>query len=695
MVAGACTGSESNGAGGGSGTGGSAGTGGVGGAGGNELEARVAELVAQMTLEEKVAQMAGDGFFGEPVLLWNVPGVERLGVPPFRMLDGPRGAVFEGATTFPVGASRAATWDPDVERRVGEAMGAELRAVGGNILLAPTINIVRHPRWGRSQEAYGEDVHLMGRMAVAFSQGVQQHVLANPKHYAVNSIEDTRFEVDMTFDDERTLREIYLPHFRAAVIEGGAASVMTAYNKVNGQYCGENEQLIRDILKGDWAYDGFTLSDWIFGTQSTVDATLNGLDIEMPTPRFRGDALLDAVNGGEVPESVIDDAVTRTVRKKLEFGLDELSTVDESVIASEEHLALAREAGAEGSVLLKNEAGALPLDTGELTSIVVIGELAALPNTGDSGSSSTRPAFVVTAIEGIEDAVGDAVVVDHIDSDVVQAEDEAVIAAADAVIVVTGLTSEDEGEGAIAGGDRDSLALSAERNALISDVAALNDRTVVVLEGGSAILVEGWVESIEALLMAWYPGQLGGNAIADVLFGAVNPSGKLPVTFPVDEAQLPPFDNTSLEVTYDYFHGYRHVDREGLTPRFPFGYGLSYTTFSVDNLSVDNTQIDDEDVVRLTVDVTNTGDAAGSEVVQAYVSYPGSAVVRADRDLKGFAKVSVAPGATESVEIKIRVGDLAYYDTPNAQWVTEALDYEVHVGTSSRDLPLSETFSVD
>jgi len=279
--------------------------------GGNELEMRVNDLVSQMTLEEKVAQMAGEGsiFLPEGERLWTVPGVERLGIPPFKMADGPRGVgTVEGATTFPVGMARGATWNPEVEQRVGSAMGRELRAIGGNVLLAPTINNLRHPSWGRSQETYGEDVHHLSRMAVAFVRGVQEYVLANPKHYAANSIEDTRFQVDVTID-ERTLREIYLPHFRAAVIEGGAASIMSAYNSVNGQFCGENEHLLRQILKTEWGFDGFVLSDWIFGTQSTVGSALNGLDLEMPVARVYGDELLAAVADGGVPESVIDEAV--------------------------------------------------------------------------------------------------------------------------------------------------------------------------------------------------------------------------------------------------------------------------------------------------------------------------------------------------------------------------------------------------
>jgi len=664
--------------------------------GGVDLEQRVDELVAQMTLEEKVAQMSGDSgiFLPDGGTLWGVPGVERLGVPRFTMSDGPRGlGSVQGATTFPVGMARSATWEPELEGRVGAAMGRELRAAGGNILLAPTINNLRHPSWGRSQETYGEDVHLLSRMAVAFVDGVQEYALANPKHYAANSIEDTRFEVDVTID-ERTLREIYLKHFRAAVLEGGAASVMSAYNSVNGQFCGENEHLIRDILKGEWGFDGFVLSDWIFGTQSTLGSALNGLDIEMPIAMVYGEPLLAAVEDGDVPESVIDDAVRRMVRKKLQYGLDQPSGLSESVIGSDEHLALAREAAAEGSVLLKNASNTLPLDMGALTRIAVVGLLADTPNTGDNGSSNTRPDFVVTPLQGIEEAVGEAVEVDHIGKDVLNAADVATIEAADAVIVVTGLTFEDEGEGLIGAGDRDELGLSAVREALIKDAAAANPKTVVVLEGGGAITMGNWLPDIEALLMVWYPGQMGGYSIADLLFGELNPSGKLPISFPTVLDQLPPFDNESLEVAYEYFHGYRYLDRNDSTPEFPFGFGLSYTTFSIDNLEASQTQAESGDVVRFSLDVTNSGSVAGAEVVQLYVTYPGSMVERAERELKGFAKVTVQPGATVTVEIDLPVNDLAYYDVDASAWVLEGLDHEIHVGTSSRDLPLSTTLSV-
>ena len=660
---------------------------------GDNLESRVDALVAQMTLDEKVAQMSGDTVISGPYgrELWTVAGVERLGVPGFKMSDGPRGiGVHDGATAFPVAMARGASWNADLERQVGEAMGRELRAIGGNVLLAPTINNLRHPSWGRSQETYGEDVHLLSRMGVAFIEGAQQYVLANPKHYAANSIEDTRFNVNVTMDP-RTLREIYLPQFRAAVHEGRAASVMSAYNSVNGQFCGENEALLRGILKGEWGFDGFVLSDFTFGTKP--DSAKNGLDLEMPVSFVFRD-LENQVNSGTLPEAVIDDAVRRMVRKKLQYELEAPSPVDESVIASEAHLDIAQEAAAEGSVLLKNESNALPLDATALSRIAVVGSLADSANIGDTGSSSVRPSFVVTPLQGIEEAVGDSLLVDHIGKDVLDGDDLAAIEAADAVIVVTGLTAEDEGEGLIGAGDRLDLDLSPERETLIRDAAAANPRTIVVLEGGGAITMGGWLPEVEALLMVWYPGQMGGYAIADLLFGVANPSGKLPITFPTGLDQLPPFDNVSAEVTYGYFHGYRYLDRNGATPEFPFGFGLSYTTFSIDNLQASQATAIAGDVVRFSVDVTNSGSTAGAEVVQLYVTYPGSAVERSERDLKGFVKVTLGAGESETVEIELQVNDLAYYDVAQAAWTLEALEHAIHVGTSSRDLPLSTSLTV-
>lgn len=661
------------------------------------IEARVAALLGQMTLEEKIEQMHGLQLGPIDDLYWT-PDNERLKVPGFRMVDGPRGVRAGKATTFPVGMARGATWDPAIERRVGEAMGEEAAAKGANVLLAPTINTLRHPAWGRAQETYGEDTALLGAMGVAFIQGAQEHVLASAKHLAANSIENSRFTVNVTMD-ERTLREQYLPHFRRAVEEAHVASVMTAYNKVGGLYCSENPHLLRDVLDGDWAFDGFVESDWVLGTRSTAPAALAGLDIEMPAPLLFGNALLDAVESGEVPESVIDDAVRRILRKKLEFRLDAPTPVDTAVVESAAHVDLAREVEREALVLLKNEAAALPLDAAKLQSLVVVGPLADVVNLGDHGSSDSVPSHAVTPLAGIQERAGN-VAVAHVPGPALTAEDEAAIAAADAVIVVAGLTAEDEGEylGATmpGGGDRHQpdLRLPAEQEALLLAVAAQNPRTIVVLEGGSAIVVRPWVDEVEGLVMAWYPGMEGGHAIADVLFGDASPSGRLPITFPRSVDDLPPFDNESEEVTYGFLHGYRHVDAEGTEPEFPFGFGLSYTTFAYSNLELGSATVPPDGMLSVHVDVTNTGQVAGDEVVQLYVAYQGSAVERAPKDLKAFQRVHLAPAETQNVTLELPARDLAYWDVATGGWVVEPIAYEVHVGPSSRDLPLEGVFSI-
>lgn len=665
-----------------------------------DVEARVDRLLGRMTLEEKVEQKHGSG--GLPFNdVWGTPASDRLGIPGFAMLDGPRGVskVAGEATTFPVAMARGATWDVELERRVAEAVALECAAKGCNVLLAPAINILRHPRWGRAQEVYGEDVHHMTRFGVAFVEGAQQHVLASAKHYAANSIENTRYDVSVEIDD-RTLREIYLPHFRAVVQEANIASIMTAYNRVNGVYCSENEPLL-DILKDEWGFHGFVESDWMDGTLSTVPAAEAGLDIEMPAPVFFGDELVAAVESGEVSMDTIDASVRRVLRRKLEYGLDDPPpSPDASVVESSAHRALAHEAAVKSMVLLKNEADALPLDRTDVSSVVVAGSLADVANLGDDGSSDVSPSAAVTPLAGLHSGAGGAAVTHVASEDVLEMPDQAAVRTADAAVVVVGLTSEDESEyinidlvGSQAG-DRETLALSPEHVALIQDVAALNSRTIVVLEGGSAITVEPWLADVEAVVMAWYPGMGGGAALAELLFGEASFSGKLPFTVPETEDQLPPFDNTSLEVTYGYFHGYRHVDRNDAMPRFPFGYGLSYTSFAYEGLELEATVVGPEDTVRVTFDVTNTGPVPGDEVVQVYIGYEGSSVERSVRDLKGFDRVPLMAGETKTVTMEIPVRDLAYWDAGAEGWIVEPIEYKVHVGASSRDLPLEASFTV-
>jgi beta-glucosidase len=655
------------------------------------VESRIDDLLAQMTLAEKTAQMHGSGIITGS---WHTTGVAHLGIPGLGMVDGARGVgiIAGNATAFPVSMARAATWDPSVEERVGEAIGAEARAKTASVILAPTINMLRHPRWGRAQETYGEDTFHLGHMGAAFVRGAQRHVIANPKHYAANSIENTRFSVDVTID-ERTLREIYLSHFRRTVTEGHAASVMSAYNLVNGAHCAENAHLLHDVLKGDWAFQGFVESDWIVGTRSTVPSALAGLDIEMPSGVYFGQPLIDAVNGAQVPQATIDGAVRRILRAQLCFRLDtDPPVADPSQVETAAHTALALEAEQKAIVLLKNAGGALPLDRSLVSSVAVVGPLASMANLGDHGSSWVTPSSAVAPLAGIVARAG-SVTVTSVPGPAFSPADQAAIAAADAAVVVVGLTFNDESEGLTGPGDRTSLVLPGGQDALVAAVAALNPRTVVVLEGSGPVVMP-WVNDVAAIVMAWYPGVQGGNAIADVLFGDVNPSGKLPLSFPVAEADLPPFDNVSLAVTYDYFHGYRYLDRNGTAALFPFGFGLSYTSYQYANLKVAPATLSRFGRVRVTADVTNTGTVAGDEIAQLYVAYPGSGVTRAVRDLKGFTRVHLEAGETRTVAFDLRAADLAYWDTGAGGWTLEPLTYTVEVGRSSQDLPLTGSVTV-
>jgi beta-glucosidase len=666
------------------------------------LDLRVDGLVAQMTLDEKLSLLAGTGQLDRG--LWVTNGVPRLGIGGYRMSDGARGlgaTAFvsdspQKGTAFPVGMARGASWDADLETRIGVAIGEETRGWGGNVILAPVINVLRHPAWGRAQETYGEDPFALGVLGSAFIAGAQRHVIASAKHFAVNDIEDTRFTVDVTVD-ERTLREVFLQPFRAAV-NAGVGSVMSAYNQVNGSYCAQNSHLLHDILQGEWGFRGFVESDWILGVHSTAPSANAGLDLEMPGPNyFSPDKLHAALDAGDIAESVVDAAVHRLVREELRLAERQTGTPPTiDTVGSADHAALALEAARKSIVLLKNEGAALPLDRAKVQSIAVVGTFASIARLGDDGSSKVVPGHAVTPLQGIQHRAG-PVTVNAINADTLGAADVAAIGAADAAIVVVGLTAADEGENVNVNGmpgDRKTLDLSPAHEALINAVAAKNPRTVVVVEAGSAVTMAAWKDQAAGIVMAWYPGQEGGDAIADVLFGDVNPSGRLPVTIPLSASDLPPFDFTSTAVTYGYFHGYRYVDHAGTVPAFPFGFGLSYTTFDFSNLSLDKTTIDKASSAKVSVDVKNTGAVAGDEIVQLYVAYPGSVVDRPVHELKGFARVTLAQGESKTVSLSLAAQDLRYYDATSDEWVLEPLSYTVSVGGSSRDLPLEATLQV-
>ena len=649
---------------------------------------QVKSVLSDMSLAEKIDQMAGsDTSFDSFITKDN----ERLGIRGMKFRDGPRGVGMElglaPATCFPVPAARGATWDLDLEYRVGQAIGAETRGLGHNMVLAPCVNVLRHPGWGRSQETYGEDPWFLGMMGTASTRGIQDQVPACVKHFAANNIEDTR-QTNNAVMDEQTLREVYARHFEMIVKEADVACVMGAYNKLNVTYCCENTPLLRDMLKGDWGFDGFVLSDW-WAAKSTVESALGGLDLEMPF-RDRFSILELAVAGGLVSEEVVNEAVTRILRIKYKFGFAQLNDPfpgDPDLVEGPAHVALAREAARRSMVLLKNDEAALPVDLSKDKRIAVVGRYATEPRLGDAGSSNVRPSYAVSPFLGISSHVGNR-------AQVATSADASAAAGADVAIVVVALSQQDEGEAWNGGGDRDTLDISPDQEQLIRDVAAVAGRTVVVVEAGGPITMERWIEHADAIVMAWYPGMEGGRAMAELLFGDANFEGRLIQTWPRRWEDEPLFGNQQAETQMDFWHGYRHFDKTGVPPLFHFGYGLSYTTFSHANLQVPCETVTAAGLLRLKVDVTNTGTRAGSEVVQAYVSVPDSTRRRFTKELKGFARVTLAPNETRTVEVPIRIPDLGIWDEATDAWLVEPLRHEVRVGPHAGDLPLSGSFVV-
>jgi beta-glucosidase len=655
---------------------------------------RAGELVSQMSLKEKVDLMGGktpetrillDGlrYNKTPYL---AGGNQRLGVPPMKFCDGPRGLVPSNGTCFPVAMQRGASFDVELEERVGEAIGKEIRAVGGNYFGGVCINLLRHPAGGRAQETYGEDPFHIGQMGAAVTRGVQKHnVIACVKHYALNNQEDTRMKVDVTCD-ERTLREVYLPHFKDC-IDAGAASVMGAYNKFRGEHLCQHEYLLRTILKGEWGFYGFVISDFWQAVHDTAAAANGGLDVEMANAKYYGKKLVKAVEKGEVPKDIVDEAARRIVRTILMFteAADPLEDYPESLIACEEHAQLALEAAEKSIVLLKNEQTTLPFNREKLKKIALLGELGDAANIGDFGSSQVRPPYVITPLEGLLNLLGSSVEVLYCNGEDL-GEAKRAAAEADAVLFVVGNRSRDEGEnievlGKKFGGDRENLGLRADEIELIHVVAPLNQNAVVLLVSGSAIMMEEWKDSVPAILHVFYPGMEGGTAMARILFGEVNPGGKLPFTIPADTRHLPEFNPEALQVEYSLYHGYTRMEVEGNQPAFAYGFGLSYTTFSHANASFTV----NGDRVDATVEVTNTGDRSGDQVVQFYVGFENSAVDRPKKLLKGFTRVFLVPGETKTVLVSCPVEKLRWYNPASSSWELEHMEYQVYIGSSSKE----------
>ena len=659
----------------------------------------IAELIAQMTLEEKAALCTGAS-------AWTTTPVERLGIPALVMTDGPHGvrrvpdvnllgAPSLPATCFPTASALAASWDTDLLHELGQVLAEEAIALEVDLLLGPGVNMKRSPFCGRNFEYFAEDPYLAGELAVALINGIQSKgVGTSLKHFAANNQESRRFTISAEVD-ERTLHEIYLPAFEAAVKRAQPWSVMCAYNKLNGTFCSEHHDLLVKILKEEWGFEGFVVSDW-GAVRDRVKALQGGLDLEMPGPKpRRTEAIITAVRNGEVDEAVLDE----TVRRIVTIAFKAAATPKGGSVDVTAHHALARRIAGESIVLLKNN-GLLPLE--QPRQIAVIGRSAQEPHFQGGGSSHINPTQVDSPFVEL-DKLADAEEISYsagytattaFDQGLI---DDAVVVAqkADVALLYIALPSSKESEGY----DRPDLDLTPQQVALIKAVCAVQPRTVVILNSGSAVTMGDWIDGPAAILQAWMMGQAGGGAIADVLFGVVNPSGKVTETFPHQLVDTPaylnfPGDQTTVRYGEGIFIGYRYYDAKALPVLFPFGHGLSYTTFAYDNLWLSATTCQDIDGVTVSVDVTNTGSVAGKEIVQVYVHDQAAGLVRPPKELKGFAKVALQPGETQTVTIPLGFRAFAYYHPGHHQWITEDGDFDILVGASATDIRCQATVTV-
>lgn len=804
------------------------------------VEKRVEDLLAKMTLEEKIDMIGGyNDFYIRPN--------ERLGIPMIKMADGPLGVRNYGpATAFPAGIAFAATWNPDLVKSFGEAIGKECRSKGVHIILAPGVNIYRAPMNGRNFEYYGEDPYLASRMAVGYVTGVQsQGVVATIKHYAANNQEWDRHTVSSDVD-ERTLREIYLPAFRAAVEEAHVGAVMTSYNLINGVHASQHEHLIKDILKGDWKFDGLVMSDWV-STYDAVGATNDGLDLEMPFGAFMNRKnLLPAINEGKIKVATIDDKVRRMLRVMFRMGFFDRDQLDSSLpLDNPDSRAVALQAARESIVLLKNQDYLLPLDRKRISSIAVVGPNASVAVTGGGGSSRVEALHKVSPLEGITKLAGEGVKVYYsagvstnysetfaksnfvhvieggvaakglkgeyfanmdfsgspafvrideqldfrwqdqspkddfpkdnftarwtgaikpdksgdyelivrgddgyrlyINSELVidnwkdqpatvrkttlpleanreyavkleyyehgggaeisfgwqqkvdLKESEAVKFAAqsDVTVACVGFNDETESEGF----DR-PFNLPEEQVALLNELTKVSKKVIVVLTAGGNVAMADWLPQVQGLLHVWYPGQEGGTALAEVLFGEVNPSGKLPATFEKrweDNATFnsyyDPDNDKRVQYTEGIFVGYRHYDKNAIEPQFAFGYGQSYTTFEYNNLKVTPEKMKKGQKVKVEFEIKNTGERPGAEVAQLYVHDVSASVSRPEKELKAFKKVWLKPGESQNVTLELDESALVFYDATKKAWVVEPGEFEVLVGSSSRLIRFRKSFT--
>ena len=649
-------------------------------------------LVAAMTLDEKISQIH---MMDVPQHPREIAGIARLGLPPFKITNGPAGAgpgdapkgQPQRATALPAAIALAASWDPGLASTFGQVAAQEVADRGEDLIEAPGMNIARVPQNGRNFEYFGEDPWLASRMAVAEIEAIQANgVIAEAKHFAANNQETDRKTVDETID-ERTLREIYLPAFEASVKEASVGAIMCAYPSVNGQFGCENVHQLHDILRGEWGFDGFVQSDYT-ATHAAVPSARAGLDLAMKPDHYSAE-VKDAIARGDLKEAVVDRMLVRRFAQMFRLGQFDRPASEQAIPAQADG-ALARSIAEQSAVLLKNDRATLPLDPARVRTLAVIGPYARAAHTGGGGSSAVQPLYTVSPVDGLKRVAGQGVTI-HYDEGADPAAAASLAASADAVLVMVGNKDRE-------GTDRRSLSLPEDQDALVSAVAAANPRTIVVLKTGGAVLMP-WLARVPAVLEAWYPGEEDGSVVADLVFGKTNPSGKLPVTFPAAEADVPaitpqqfPGVNGKAVYSEGLFVGYRWYDARNRAPLFPFGFGLSYTTFALAHLAAP-TETDVSRPVRVSVDVTNTGARDGAEVVQAYVAAPTSAG-EPPRQLKGFVKVTLKPGETRRVELVLDPRAFSIWNPHLERWAVFDGTQTIFVGTSSRDLPLRQAITV-
>lgn len=664
------------------------------------MERDIKSLIAQMTLEEKASLCSG-------LDNWHTKPIERLGIPSIRMSDGPHGLRKEvpnqqtsvPSTCFPTAVTTASSWDRELIKQMGQAIAQECQAEEVDIILGPAINIKRSPLCGRNFEYFSEDPYLSSQLATSYIQAVQSMgVGTSLKHYAANNQEYRRFTIDETID-ERTLREIYLSNFEGAVKEGKPWTVMCSYNRVNGILASENKYLLTDILKEEWGFEGFVVSDW-GAVDERVEGIKAGLDLEMPSSYGIGDQkIIEAVKIGKLDEKELDQTVERLLKIifKAVDNRKRGTTYDKQA-----HHKLARKIAGESMVLLKNQDNILPLK--KEGTIAIIGAFAKKPRYQGGGSSHVNPTKLDNALEEIEKLVqGKAKIIYeegyNLDNDEMNQEliDKAKETAkkSNVAIIFAGLPDRYESEGY----DRKHMKMPENHNKLIEEVSKVQPNTIVVLSNGAPVEIP-WIDKVKGLLESYLGGQAGGGAVADILFGEVNPSGKLAETFPKKLSHNPsylnfPGEGNKVEYREGVFVGYRYYDKKEIEPLFPFGYGLSYTTFEYTDISVDKKEITDKETIEVKVKVKNTGKVKGKEIVQLYIRDVESKVNRPEKELKGFEKIELAPGEEKTVTFKLDKRSFAYYNTEIRDWYVESGEFEILVGKSSKEIELKETVKVN